>query len=125
MVFLVLGILEVIATIVIFILSLVSGSFNVITLIELAVMILNCIIMFTLYGMRSDINANREEISSLYKAVNQCRKKLNLQPVEENESEEEQAFKGENKAKKNECPACFHKISKGDTECSYCGYKLK
>lgn len=27
--------------------------------------------------------------------------------------------------KKDECPCCFHKIDVNDTECSYCGYKLK
>lgn len=30
-----------------------------------------------------------------------------------------------NKAASDECPICFHKISPTDTECSYCGYKLK
>ena len=30
-----------------------------------------------------------------------------------------------NRAKNDECPACFHKIAKTDKECTYCGYKLK
>lgn len=30
-----------------------------------------------------------------------------------------------NTPSKDECPSCFHKISKDDKECSYCGYILK
>ena len=126
MIFLVLGILNVIATIILFILSLALKEFtNPITIIALAMLVLECILCFTLYGMRLDINANRDDISALYKAVNQCREKLGLKPVEEYETEKNQQFKGENEANKNECPFCFHKVTKKDTECPYCGFKFK
>ena len=126
MIFLVLGILNGVAAITVATLSLCLREFtNPAVITSLVILIIECILCFALYGMRSDINANRERISALYKAVNQCRKKLGLKPVEEDETEKDQQFKGENEANKNECPSCFHKITQKDTECPYCGFKLK
>lgn len=42
--------------------------------------------------------------------------------VSEDEEEEEDSI---NKPDLNECPNCFTKISKNDSECSNCGFKLK
>ena len=102
MVFLVLGILNGVAAITVATLSLCLREFtNPAVITSLVILIIECILCFTLYGMRSDINENRKKISALYKAVNQCRKQLELKPIKENE-DEEQEIKGENKAKKNE-----------------------
>ncbi|MBE7085348.1 MAG: hypothetical protein E7368_04775 [Clostridiales bacterium] len=52
-----------------------------------------------------------------------------IEEIEEEEYQEKLAenpdFDSENIANDDECPACFHKIAKTDTECSYCGYRLK
>lgn len=52
-----------------------------------------------------------------------------IEEIEEEEYQEKLAknldFDLENIASDDECPACFHKISKTDTKCAYCGYKLK
>ncbi len=124
MIFLVFAILELIATIVMAIFAFKAP--NPISIISLIIMALNCILFFSLYGMRKDVDTNEENISILQDSLNQCRKKLGLAPLKkEYEEEKEEEFVSDNKAKKNECPACFHHIEKGDKECPNCGYKLK
>lgn len=128
MIFLIFGILETIATVVMAIFAFKAPS--ALTIISLIVMALNCVLFFSLYFslycMRKDVDTNEENISILQDSLNQCRKKLGLALLEkEYEEEKEEEFVGDNKAKKNECPACFHHIEKGDKECPNCGYKLK
>ena len=124
MIFLIFGIIELICTIVFAFFTLTFPEPIMFGL--LIALILNCILWFTLYGMYNDINRQEENISILQDSLNQCRKKLGLAPLEkENKDEDEQKFVGENKAKENECPACFHKITPQDKECPNCGYELK
>ena len=41
------------------------------------------------------------------------------------DEEKEEEIDPVNLPQKNECPACFAKISPSDTECPNCGYRLK
>ena len=124
MIFLIFGILELICSIILAIFMFEEPS--VLTVIPLIAMVLNCSLFFTLYGMYKDVQRQEENISILQDSLNQCRKKLGLAPLKkEYEEEKEEEFVGDNKAKKNECPACFHKITPQDKECPNCGYRLK
>ena len=123
MIFLIFGIIELLGTIVFAVFTFILPEPIMFGL--LISLILNCILWFTLYGMYKDIQRQEENISILQDSLNQCRKKLGLAPLKRENEGEEQEFVGENKAKKNECPACFHKISPNDKECPNCGYKLK
>ena len=64
-----------------------------------------------------------QETSQKAKIINSV-----IEEIEEEEYQEKLAenpdFDSENIANDDECPACFHKIAKTDTECSYCGCKL-
>ena len=105
MIFLVFAILELIATIIFAIFTFKVPS--AITIIPLIVMALNCILFFRLYGMREDVDANKESISSLQKSLNECRKKLGL-PL------------------KKQCPNCSNfVVEEGTNECPHCGHELK
>jgi DNA-directed RNA polymerase subunit RPC12/RpoP len=123
MIFLIFGIIELLGTIVFAVFTFKFPEPIMFGL--LIALILNCILWFTLFGMYKDIQRQEENISILQDSLNQCRKKLGLAPLKRENEGEEQEFVGENKAKKNECPACFHKISPNDKECPNCGYKLK
>ena len=65
-----------------------------------------------------------ETTSSEAKIINSV-----IEEIKEEEYQEKLAdnpdFDPENIANDDECPACFHKIAKTDTECCHCGYKLK
>ena len=123
MIFLIFGIIDLIATIIMLIFTFITP--HPASFISLIALVLNCILFFSLYGMRKDVNRNEENIFILQNSLNECRKKLGLAPLEKEYPEEEEEFVENNKAKKNECPACFHHIEKGDKECPNCGYKLK
>ena len=56
------------------------------------------------------------------------KEKIQNKVLEEYEIDESGYFDEDenvNIAENDECPCCFHKIKNDETECSYCGYKLK
>ena len=108
MIFLIFGILETIATVVMAIFAFKAPS--ALTIISLIVMALNCVfffsLYFSLYCMQEDVDANKESISSLQKSLNECRKKLGL-PL------------------KKQCSNCSNFVEEGTNECPHCGHELK
>ncbi|MBQ8405711.1 MAG: hypothetical protein IJX09_03570 [Clostridia bacterium] len=105
MIFLIFGVINLIAAIVMAIFAFMSP--NPASFVSLITAILNCILFFGLYGMRKDVDANKESISSLQKSLNECRKKLGL-------------------SSKKQCPNCSNfVVEEGTNECPHCGHELK
>ncbi len=44
---------------------------------------------------------------------------------EDNNDEDNNDSENDDIPREDECPCCFHKITKGSKECPYCGYKLE
>ena len=87
MIFLIFGVINLIAAIVMAIFAFMSP--NPASFVSLITAILNCILFFGLYAMRKDVNRNEENISILQDSLNECREKLGLK-ILERESEDEQ-----------------------------------
>lgn len=63
---------------------------------------------------------NTETAQIFTDVIEEVKEEKNQEKLEQNPD-----FDPENIASDDECPACFHKIKSTDTECTYCGYKLK
>ncbi len=95
MIFLIFGVINLIAAIVMAIFAFMSP--NPASFVSLITAILNCILFFGLYAMRKDVNRNEENISILQDSLNECREKLGLK-ILERESEDEQEEESEQDA---------------------------
>lgn len=82
MFFLLLGIIETFATYLIIIIMAISRSFDILAII---LMFIGCIFWFSLYAMWKRIKSQKQELKLLKNSLNECRKKLNLTPLEEKE----------------------------------------
>ena len=88
---------------------------------------------FLLYGFGELID-NTQEIAKNTKRMAQLEglkgegessQNTFVEESEEVKVDDDLDYDPENIAREDECPACFHKISKTDHVCSYCGRKLK
>lgn len=85
MFFLFLGIIETIATIITFFISIKNFSFY--SFLSLSVGIINCIALFKIYDISYSQNNTEDELQQFKESLNECRKKLKLPIIKEKKEE--------------------------------------
>lgn len=103
MIFLILGVGEIICAVITFIFAIIFQS--PVFFISLIPMIINCILFFVLYDMSCGIKELSAQIDSYRKALNECREKLNLPIIQEEKKDFDEASAQMSKEEIDNLPA--------------------